>query len=447
MQFLIRAHPPAVTKAACREFDAQLSTCLFEKLELPIDPVALLQMNLPLSQHGFGLALTSITAPAAYLSSIASSAALFSPSLRESKDGSFSPRLTPTPLQTEANRAILGNRSIPMAQHVHFAISLLNTMAASSSPPLAFPKSIQHFWEIAHEPKKGMQKDISSFLHSHCLLAISQHLLSNNKKERLATLLLAGAQKAHLWLSSLPLEDSLSLENDVFTTAAAMRLGISPFPSLPTTCACKQPLSSFLHFLSCKLLVSKSMTSRHDMVVKAVSSIADYTFTLATIEPPNTHLPSNSSRRADIRFDLQTIPNIITDISIISPTAPSYIDSILNQSLLRAISSHDFKSLAELVKKNTMSSLHWADARKESKHANDAQAQGARFQPFILSSFGGWTDKALKMIDSIESHSVPLSGFASSRFLVKRRIACALQRGNALVLRQGYFLSVRGKNT
>ena len=91
-----------------------------------------------------------------------------------------------------------------------------------------------------------------------------------------------------------------------------------------------------------------------------------------------------------------------------------------------------------------MSCPHWADARKEVKHANEAQAQGARFQPFILSSFGDWTDKALKMIDSIESHSVPLSGFASSRFLVKRKIA--LQRGNALVLRQGYLFAVKGKN-
>ena len=145
-----------------------------------------------------------------------------------------------------------------------------------------------------------------------------------------------------MWLSTTPTHPSLALDDHSFSVGCLLRLGLSPHNELPSTCKCEarlDTLSTPFHYLSCKNLISKAISTRHNMVVKALALIAQQANILITLEPRNNHLPLQNLNRPDLRLDFPRGPSLFTDVSLVNPASDTYIADLLPRKLCEAIRS------------------------------------------------------------------------------------------------------------
>ena len=135
MMYSIRTSAPSLSSQACQAFDRMVLTVAQKKLNLPpLDRGTVLQLHLPLTQRGFGLALSTLNAPAAYLSSVASASPYILNGLGN-PESKVNPVLIPVDAQTEQEMVISKRTSIKMAQHVQQALKSLSSLLFSDPPP------------------------------------------------------------------------------------------------------------------------------------------------------------------------------------------------------------------------------------------------------------------------------------------------------------------------
>jgi hypothetical protein len=108
--------------------------------------------------------------------------------------------------------------------------------------------------------------------------------------------------------------------------------------------------------------------------------------------------------------------NSMIDCSITHPSAPSFCQAAAGRAL---------------------SAASRREKQKIAKFGPLARAEGSRFVPFVLESFGSFGDQAIKYIreirqNSIEPHATPIT----SAYMV-RILAVCLQAGNAFTLLSG----------
>jgi len=232
MHSLTRCLPPAVTSEACKTFDGMVVTTALKILQIDakqMTPVAYELLSLPLSLGGFGLSSLESVAPAAFLSSVASSAKFL---------GSV-PRRVP----------------VELGYLVH-AIQQLGLEDDKLPSPDAFVE------RYAQVNTAKLQKEVTEILVKRRLGA----LMEGASEELRAHITSHSQRGSSLWLSAVPHRPEFVVFNDAFRVAARIRLRLPPSSNPPTVCSCGFPSPTCDHFLACVKFRRRTVTRRHDSV-------------------------------------------------------------------------------------------------------------------------------------------------------------------------------------
>jgi hypothetical protein len=225
----------------------------------------------------------------------------------------------------------------------------------------------------------------------------------------------ASAAKASLWLTSFPTTPELIMADDDFVIGVKHRLGVPLMDGLPPKCFCDAALKDDpQHFLSCSLLKRRAMTVRHDSVVRLLRDFFHYAGALVHIEP---RIYETKRFRPDLDI-LLADTNIMIDVGITNPCAPSRT------------------STTALAAATTMEKAKVVEYKKFAE-------RGAKFYPFILETLGAYGKETAHVLKVLAKAVFNSNIDAPRDYLVQcnRVLAVAVQRGNALVARQGAVLS------
>jgi len=226
--------------------------------------------------------------------------------------------------------------------------------------------------------------------------------------QRLAS---AGSKNAGAWLNAVPTSPELTLYDAEYIYAVRHRLGLKPHDNLPPLCACGNSLEDdSAHFHSCQLLKRSVITARHDRIVKLLAHVLRVSGAFVQIE----YCPSGVDRK---RPDLTVVlpeQALFIDVVVCHPSAPSRISL------------------------DPLASARRAEAAKQSKYADVAQAHGARILGFALETYGAFGECATDVLQIIR-RAIRTQADPSDRLdvVLPQQLAVALQKGNALVARMG----------
>ena len=278
--FTCRTLPPQLTLPACETFDSLVFNTAVGILHL--DPSCLgdasTLLTLPIKHGGFGLRRMKLTAPAAYLGSLAAAA----------------PHL-PAQLLDAA----------PFIREIEHALSYCRL------PGLRVPSADSFLARAARRPPRALQHTITAAVEDAVTRAVdadpglSSHLLSLRQ---------TGAAN---WLTVTPSRPELSLADDDFRLAARLRLRLHPSTPVPgVPCACGEELEAD-HFMVCQHLKRHSVTARHAIVLQLLVS-----FLRDAGLGPIPEARTEHGERPDLRMFLDGA-SMMLDLSITHPSSRS----------------------------------------------------------------------------------------------------------------------------
>ena len=163
------------------------------------------------------------------------------------------------------------------------------------------------------------------------------------------------------------------------------------------------------------MLKRRAMTVRHDSVVRLLRDFFHQAGALVHIEP---RIYETKRFRPDLDI-LLADTNIMIDVGITNPCAPSRT------------------STTALAAATTM------EKAKVVEYKKFAEERGAKFFPFIIETLGAYGKETAKVLKVLAKAVFNSNIDSPSDYLVQcnRVVAVAVQRGNALVARQGAVLS------
>jgi hypothetical protein len=313
-----------------------MTTLRLDKDSLPEKVLTLL--SLPLRHGGFGLRNMAATAPAAFLGSLAA-AARHLPSTH----------LPATPLMEEIEHAL----------------------SRCQFPGLKLAPAISFLASAARRPPRSLQHTITLAIEDHTArsagdtVAMSSHLLSLRQ---------AGASS---WLVATPSRPELMLSNDDFRLAARLRLRLPPSSSTSDThCSCGDELLPD-HFMVCKYLRRRSVTSRHAALLQLLVS-----FLREAGLQPIPEARTEDGERPDLRLALDGV-SLLLDVSVTHPAMPSALTTHLSSRPLGAAKRREYE--------------------KRHKYSALAVIEGATVIPLVLESTGALGEGLRQFIRRISS--------------------------------------------
>ena len=268
------------------DFDHLVLRTATNILRLDLDslpPHARALLTLPMRHGGFGLRRMEATAPAAFLGSLAA-AARYLPSAE---------LLVTTPMFGELEQALL----------------------YCQLPGLKLPPSNLFFARAARQRPTALQRSITAAIEDSLASAIggspalSAHLLSLRQ---------TGASN---WFTAVFPRPELTLSNDDFRLAARLRLRLPPAPETYVThCGCGSELLPD-HFLVCRHLMRRSVTSRHAILLQLLVS-----FLRGAGLQPVPEARTQDGEVPDLRLTLDGC-SLLLDLSVTHPASPSALSS------------------------------------------------------------------------------------------------------------------------
>jgi hypothetical protein len=182
---------------------------------------------------------------------------------------------------------------------------------AASSPGLKLPHASAFLACAVRRPPRSLQHSITAAIEDALAssigntIALSSHLLSLRQ---------AGASS---WLIATPSRPELMLSDDDFRLAARLRLRLPPPSSvLATLCSlCGNELLPD-HFMVCRPLMRRSVTSRHTILLQLLVS-----FLREAGLQPVPEARTEDGERPDLRLILNGAP-LVLDLSVTRPTSP-----------------------------------------------------------------------------------------------------------------------------
>jgi len=320
-------------------------------------------------------------------------------------------------LPVERRRALLFDEKTraPFATEVDLCLHQLIEAGVTTGMDGPIPESIADFWRpgggVLALPRR--QHEISTYIAAAEFRRWLRDAATAKEKQRVAS---ASAAKASLWLTSFPTTPELIMADDDFVIAVKHRLGVPLMDDLPPKCFCHAALKDDpQHFLSCSLLKRRAMTVRHDSVVRLLRDFFHHAGALVHIEP---RIYETKRFRPDLDI-LLADTNIMIDVGITNPCAPSRT------------------STTALAAATTM------EKAKVVEYKKFAEERGAKFFPFILETLGAYGKETANVLKVLAKAVFNSNIDAPRDYLVQcnRLVAVAVQRGNALVARQGAVLS------
>ena len=195
-----------------------------------------------------------------------------------------------------------------------------------------------------------------------------------------------------------------------------LNLGMPPTNN-DERCMCGAPLTHG-HAQTCLRLRKKCTETRHDTVVRAFARCATDAALTVHVEARPLHRhnePIPHRLRPDLLIEGPDV-NVLADVVITTPTAPTYLNAGSARAPLRA--------------------AHINAQRKVQKYAELAKHERRDLYPVAIESYGGMAEKARALINLIADRAAEAGGagqYQRTETLshVRAVVAAALVRGNA----------------
>ena len=241
-----------------------------------------------------------------------------------------------------------------------------------------------------------------------------------------ARLVSAGGKFAGLWLSSIPWNAQLSIDDEDFRVGVAYRLGL-PLPTSPLweprcpypSCKHRDALDPAGHHFSSCPSTAGARTRRHDSLKCVWRSVCSAAGVTAFAEVSGIFPPS--ARRPDLWCPWWPVGDNAPrafDVVISDPSAPSYSKHAAKEPLFVASQ---------------------AERRKFGKYGDIAQRLQFAFVPLSFETFGAWGREAVKALAELAECAVLTRDVEVAAYGRYHRaiIAVALLRATAAWLREG----------
>src|SRR3984885_9185689 len=466
LDYLLRCVPPSAMEKLAVDFDGQLMDAFIKKTDIRsqldrpgVDPVPILdQIASPVAAGGFGVTRSQDIMNIAYVSSLAttiqSAKSIQSFAVYNNTDNVLS------------NDSALHHELTSALAIVHQQISPLsdnnndnydnnnnnnnnnndnNNHDSNSSSSRLLPNNANDFITSFNQPLSlakfstyGLQSRLIMKAQNNTskasLSAVRDLAHTTKTKSALITYarrLAVTAVGAGTWVSASAFTAGTTVPDAAYKLAVRLRLGLAPQDIMPNNChSChlysRRKLSlvekNEWHHLTCMQgHGGREITIRYNQVVATIERFARLAGATVVREPRN--LFSETSKRPDLQI-IMNHKNYLLDITIEHPTEPSNLN-------------HSQKLLGQ---------AEVSEKLKINKYDEISQEQHCIFIPFVIETYGGLGKKAQDFLNE-------LSIFAIDHALIKSRfdivnglryaIACAVQRGNALVAADGYANALR----
>jgi hypothetical protein len=243
---------------------------------------------------------------------------------------------------------------------------------------------------------------------------------------------------AHSWLTVHPLEEALQLSNGEMVSATRHMFGLSPIPeSSSWYCRCGAMVEAG-HFHACNRVHGPATNTRHETVVAELA-----TFALSHLQMHVERAPSIAT--ADgclIEGARHVVPDVVfRGVGLSFAIDVSFVYSESDGRVRRALLSEETD-----LKKFVSMAMGERSREKVKKYEASCNEQDLRFTPFIADSHGALDASAKRVIDLLVSYGAAELGRAriDMDLYLRRRVAIAIQRGNARLDRHALRLTRGG---
>jgi len=228
-----------------------------------------------------------------------------------------------------------------------------------------------------------------------------------------------GLEGASLWLTVLPLERDLQLTNPEMSAALRHQYGLSVKPNT-VYCRCGSAMGPG-HAHTCLSVLGPSTYSRHESIVSELCLITEAVCRAQAVRAPPLQLSEagkamNRTKKGKNQFAV--VPDVLmdganlslaTDVTMIYGEADSYLPDKLSKALFNR------------------------EARKVNTYEKECARRDIEFQAFVMESHGYLHESAERVLTTLAKYMADQFGRREVDTLgyFKRRVAIALQRGNA----------------
>lgn len=243
---------------------------------------------------------------------------------------------------------------------------------------------------------------------------------------------------AWLWLLVCPLERCLVLSDQDMCAALRHQYGLPPKAGAPWYCRCGQALTPG-HLHTCNRVSGPSTFARHELIVSELCAAAQTHMQLHVTRQPVMPFTERVERNEAVAAGrMRLVPDILfdgadmclaTDVSVLFGEA----DSKLN-----------VKDPVSAACKRLHAQCKRRETEKTRKYQHECKQQlRAEFRPFVVESHGFIGAGAQILLNQLACYGSEVLGCTTTEMsgYLRRRIAIAIQRGNAALDRTGIQLS------
>jgi hypothetical protein len=430
MNYLSRVTPPRVARAGMERFDHLIVECVQARMALPVFDDARKAhhiLSMPIRTGGCGLRRYSLIMHAAYLSSVACAAHLFDRDFvrAQCEPSAAVPVPAPAPVldasgaeaRARDSEPALADAALRVAERVSIVRDVnecLRVVLEQGMAGQSFPQSAAEFWREYESESKvppHLQQTIVAFTEAERMRERETWPLSDR-----AAILSARQRNASLWLTVIPDQRSLQLNDYDFRAALCLRLHLFPLSRSHGQCKCREPFASarYDHFFLCAEIRKSLLFARHERVVRCVQMLAARAGVTVQL---NVHDPlSGDQRQPDFQLDGLTT-RIIGDVVVSHPAAPSHAE----RSALQALSA-----------------ATRAEAQKNRKY-RDRAVNGYTLSHVSLETFGGMAKGVRRIIRALATEAEENGALSFREYCAwaLSALSVALQAGNGRVVDGG----------
>jgi hypothetical protein len=227
-----------------------------------------------------------------------------------------------------------------------------------------------------------------------------------------ARLLSASAKYAGAWRSCIPSRVTLELSDWAYTLASCLLLGIPTHDRIPRFCSCGELFGQVDHSMFCQLWTRRSVTVRHDDMVKHLTVLLREMGAFVRPEPRD--IQANVKVRPDALIFFQN-NELTVDVSMTHPCCPSLVSAAARRPL---------------------SAAKTRERLKDQLYREKMQSEGLKFFPLVYETLGAIAPRSLSFLRLLYSFASSCPTVSPS--YIRDSLSIVLQRGNARVLVEGY---------
>lgn len=274
-----------------------------------------------------------------------------------------------------------------------------------------------------------VQKKVVKIAH----IAASKRLAARVPLKDAARLAACAARGASLWLTVSPIEVALELTDSEMRSALRHQFGLSPI-SDEWYCKCGAAAEAG-HFHACNRVSGPATYARHESVVNDLLSLGTAQLQMNVAKAPSIAVADGSIVMEEDR-SRHIIPDVVFDgagLTLAIDVSVCYAEAKSNLP----------KTRREVGKTKMFSALAKRAAAKVNKYRGSCAEQDIRFEPFVLESHGAMHSSASAVLDDLVKYGAAVLGCEEAELsgYMRRRVAIALQRGNAKLDRMAVMKS------